>query len=53
MVRGAINLRCELSANNAGNPPWRKPDGKGGWLSDHTPPSAVVFLPGKIGRAHV
>jgi hypothetical protein len=50
LVRGPVNLRYELSANNAGNPPWRTPDGRGGWLADHTPPSALVFLPGNEPR---
>ncbi|MDA0321844.1 MAG: hypothetical protein O2923_03890 [Verrucomicrobia bacterium] len=50
LVRGAINLRYELSVHTAGNPPWRKPDGTGGWLADHSPPSGVVFLPGDKPR---
>lgn len=50
LVRGAINLRYELSVHTAGNPPWRTQDGTGGWLADHTPPSGVVFLPGDKPR---
>jgi hypothetical protein len=50
LVRGPIDLRYELSANTAGNPPWSTSDGRGGWLSDHTPPSGIVFLPGEEPR---
>ena len=31
------------------NPPWKTKDGAGGWLADHTPPSAALFLPGVGG----
>jgi len=50
LVRGAINLRYELSVHTAGSPPWRTPNGTGGWLADHTPPSGVVLLPGDKPR---
>ncbi len=50
LVRGPIDLRYELSANTAGNPPWSTTDGRGGWLADHTPPSGIVFLPGEEPR---
>ena len=45
LFRKAIDLRYELTANNAGQPPWPKQDGTGRWLADHSPPSDVLFLP--------
>ncbi|MFO0871944.1 MAG: sugar-binding protein [Pirellulales bacterium] len=45
LVRPALEARYELTVNNAGNPPWPKQDGTGRWLADHSPPSAVLFLP--------
>jgi hypothetical protein len=49
-VRGlyhkAIDLRYELTVYNPGHPAWETVDGKGGWLTNHTPPSAALFLPG-------
>jgi len=41
------------------SPPWNTEDTKkkenpksdhGGWLADHTPPAAALFLPGSSGR---
>ena len=46
LYRKPVELRYEFTAYNAGSPPWwGTSDGKGGWLADHTPPSAVLFLP--------
>ena len=48
-VRGlfhkAIDLHYEFSVYSAGNPPWETADTKGGWLTNHTPPSSTLFLP--------
>jgi hypothetical protein len=48
-VRGiyhkAIDLRYEFSMYNAGHPAWETADTKGGWLTNHTPPSAIIFIP--------
>ncbi len=48
-VRGlfhkAIDLHYEFSIYNAGHPAWDTADGKGGWLTNHTPPSSALFLP--------
>jgi hypothetical protein len=27
------------------SPPWKTKNGRGGWLADHTPPAAALFLP--------
>ncbi len=50
LVRGPVDLRWELAVNNAGNPPWSTSDGRGGWLADHMPPSALVLIPGEQPR---
>jgi len=48
-VRGiyhkAIDLHYEFTAYSPGNPPWETVDGKGGWLTNHTPASSALFLP--------
>jgi hypothetical protein len=48
-VRGiyhqAIDLHYEFAAYSPGNPPWETPNGTGGWLTNHTPASSVLFLP--------
>jgi hypothetical protein len=41
----AIDLHYEFSVYNGGYPAWDTADGKGGWLTNHTPPSAALFLP--------
>ncbi len=50
-VRGiahqAIDLRYEFSVYNPGNPPWETQDGTGGWLTNHTPASSALFVPGE------
>ncbi len=45
LVHQAIELHYEFSAYNGGHPAWETADGKGGWLTNHTPPSAALFLP--------
>ena len=45
IVHQAIDLRYEFSVYNPGNPPWTTLDGTGGWLTNHTPASAALFLP--------
>jgi hypothetical protein len=40
-----IDLRYEFSAYNSGHPPWETLDGKGGWMTNHTPPSSALFVP--------
>ncbi len=49
LVHQAIDLHYEFSVYNSGHPAWETADGKGGWLTNHTPPSAALFLP--AGRA--
>jgi hypothetical protein len=49
-VRGlfhkGIDLRYEFSLYTAGNPAWETADHTGGWLANHTPPSATLYAPG-------
>jgi hypothetical protein len=40
-----IDLHYEFSVYNAGHPAWDTADGKGGWLTNHTPPSSALFVP--------
>ena len=47
LVRGAIEPRYELSIYSAGDPAWTTADSSGGWLTNHTPPQAALFLPGE------
>ncbi len=44
--RKAIDLRYEFSVYNGGSPAWETEDHTGGWLTNHTPPSAALYLPG-------
>ncbi len=48
-VRGlyhtGLDLRYEFSIYNAGHPAWETADHTGGWLANHTPPSAALFVP--------
>jgi hypothetical protein len=40
-----LELRYEFSIYNAGNPAWSTADTSGGWLTNHSPPQAVAFVP--------
>jgi hypothetical protein len=42
-----INLSYEMSVYSSGNPPWSTPDTTGGWMTNHTPASCAVFVPGR------
>ena len=48
IVRHPVKLRYEMPLYTAGNPPWDTPDGRGGWLQDYNPPTAVVGLSDKM-----
>ena len=51
LVRPEINLRYLFTIDNPGQPPWASADKASEWLANHTPPSAVMFVPG--GQAPV
>ena len=46
LFRKSIDLRYEFSVYNGGSPAWETEDHTGGWLTNHTPPSAALYLPG-------
>src|SRR5262249_14865283 len=54
LLHGPLALGYELSVYSPGEPPWMtgaRPDrGSGGWLADHTNPTAVLFVPGATPR---
>ena len=37
----------EFSVYSPGDPPWDTADGSGGWMTNHTPASCVVLIPGE------
>ncbi|HUU32336.1 MAG TPA: hypothetical protein VMY69_09595, partial [Phycisphaerae bacterium] len=45
LQREAIDLRYEFAVYNPGNPPWRTKDRSSEWLTNHTPPCTVCFIP--------
>lgn len=50
LARPPLQLRYEMTVYNPGNPPWPTADHTGGWLADHSPPSAVLALPSEKRR---
>jgi hypothetical protein len=45
ITHSAIDLHYEMSIYNPGTPPWETADTTGGWLTNHTPGSAALFVP--------
>ena len=45
MVRPELGLTYEWSLYNRGNPPWTTKDRSSGWLTNHSPASAILFVP--------
>ncbi|HET6246632.1 MAG TPA: PA14 domain-containing protein [Tepidisphaeraceae bacterium] len=45
LVRPALDLRYEMTPYNEGKPPWPTKDPASQWLANHTPPSAVLYVP--------
>jgi hypothetical protein len=49
LYRQQIDLKYEFAIYNPGQPPWLTSDTSSEWLTTHTPPSAVCFIPaGKV-----
>ncbi|NCD70951.1 NHL repeat-containing protein [Mucilaginibacter agri] len=48
IIRNEISAHYEFSFNYAGSPPWGTDDHTGGWLANHSPPQAALYLPGKL-----
>jgi DNA-binding beta-propeller fold protein YncE len=40
-----LELRYQMTVYSPGTPPWPTADGSGGWMTNHTPASAVAFVP--------
>ncbi len=47
LVRPKLDLTYEMTADTNGNPPWKTAERSSEWLANHTPPSAVLFVPEK------
>ncbi|MDF2440001.1 MAG: hypothetical protein JWN98_985 [Abditibacteriota bacterium] len=45
LVRPAVEARYEMSVYSHGRPPWRTAEKSSEWLTNHTPPSAVLWVP--------
>ncbi len=41
-----VKLHYEFSIYSAGKPAWTTADGTGNWMTTHTPPSSMAFVPG-------
>jgi hypothetical protein len=47
LTRQAVTPKYEFAVYSGNqSPPWKTTKGRGGWLADHTPPAAALFLPG-------
>jgi hypothetical protein len=47
LFRPKIEARYEMSVYSHGNPPWYTGDKSSEWLTNHTPPSAILWVPEK------
>ena len=45
IVRNPLDLHYEFSIYNSGSPAWSTADTTGGWLTNHSPPQAALFVP--------
>ncbi len=45
LVHPGIDLIYRMTPYTHGNPPWRTEDAASQWLTNHSPPSDVIFLP--------
>jgi sugar lactone lactonase YvrE len=52
IIHKKITTSYEFSVYSSGNPPWNTKDHKGGWLSNHYPPQAAVFVPATESPTH-
>lgn len=50
MVAPPIELTYEVSVDNAGTPPWPTEDNRGGWGTNHTPPSCLAIVPAERNK---
>jgi hypothetical protein len=52
LYRQAIDPKYEFAVYNPGQPPWATTDTSSEWLTNHTPPSSVCFIPPGLVPAH-
>ena len=45
LVRDGLDLRYDMAPYTNGNPPWTSADKASDWLSNHAPPSGILFVP--------
>ena len=50
LVRPAITVRYEMMPYTHGDPGWDTADKAAGWLANHTPPQAALFIPEKDAK---
>jgi hypothetical protein len=50
--RQAIDLKYEFAVYNPGQPPWAASDTSSDWLTNHTPPSSLCFIPPGLVPVH-
>ena len=48
LYRPELNLRYELTPYSNGNPPWKTKNHDSEWLANHSPPSAILFVPENV-----
>ncbi len=48
--RRPVHIKYEMGIYTAGDPPWETADKSGGWLANHSPPSAVLYVPDVPGK---
>ncbi len=47
LLRDPLKLIYEMSVYSSGKPVWETADGTGCWMTNHTPPTSVAFVPGE------
>lgn len=52
LVHSQLNTSYEFAVYATGNPPWSTNDHTGGWLANHTPPQAALFVPADASPTH-
>ena len=52
LYRQQIDLKYEFAVYNPGQPPWETPDRSSAWLTSHTPPGAICFIPAGVVPVH-
>ena len=45
LVHGSVKTNYEFTVYTSGNPPWSTDDHTGGWMANHSPPQAALFVP--------